>query len=346
MDNVDTKKKTIQFINSKKVVRSADVAGFLGVSRQYASQLLRILVNEGGVVKAGSTRGARYTTPQFADELGVYRSKRRLRNKDLKEHEILEDFVASFPAFRLAPENVQSILRYAFSEMLNNAIEHSRSAIIEVEMIADGSSIRFIVSDLGIGVFRNVMKKRHLKSELEAMQDLLKGKTTTDPKAHSGEGIFFTSKAADRFILESFGRRMVADNIIQDVFFADQKPSKQGTRVIFSVAQDSKRHLNDVFRKFQSDPEERAFDRTEIHVRLFTMGTIYISRSQARRILTGLEKFKSIILDFDRVPAVGQAFADEIFRVFRTKHPGISINPVNMNEAVRFMIERVEKPIK
>ena len=40
---------------------------------------------------------------------------------------------------------------------------------------------------------------------------------------------------------------------------------------------------------------------------------------------------------------VGQAFADEIFRVFKNKHPEISIDPVNMQEAVRFMIGRVEK---
>ena len=74
------------------------------------------------------------------------------------------------------------------------------------------------------------------------------------------------------------------------------------------------------------------------------MGTIYISRSQARRILAGLEKFKSVILDFDRVSTVGQAFVDEIFRVFQSRHQDITIAPVNMNDAVRFMIGRVEKP--
>lgn len=341
---MDIREKTLDYIGRKKEARSADLAVFLGVSRQYASRLLKIMVNAGEVIKVGSTRGARYALPQFADTLGVARVKQRLfNNKDLKEHEILENFLATFPAFRSASEHVQSILRYAFSEMLNNAIEHSQSDIIEVEIIDTGKSIRFIVNDQGIGVFRNVMKKRGLKSEFEAMQDLLKGKTTTAPQAHSGEGIFFTSKTADRFVLESFDRRMVVDNLIHDVFFEEQKPSKRGTRVIFSIAKDTERHLINVFKKFQSNPEEQAFDRTEVHVRLFTMGTIYVSRSQARRILTGLEKFKSVILDFDRVPSVGQAFADEIFRVFKIKHPEIAINPVNMNEAVQFMIGRVEK---
>lgn len=340
---LNNSQKVAALVKARKILKTSEVALSLGVSRQYASQLLNLLVQQGRVVKIGTTRNARYTLPELANKLVVRRVKLRLENAGIKEHEVLENFVALFPAFRRAPENVQSIIRYGFSEMLNNAIEHSKSKSVIVEMSEDEKSIGFVVNDLGVGVFRNVMKKRQLKSEFEAMQDLLKGKVTTDPRAHSGEGIFFTSKSADRFILDSFGRRMVVDNGINDVFFQAHKPSKHGTRVTFTIDRRSKRHLNDVFRKFQSSPTEQAFDRTEIHVRLFTMGTIYVSRSQARRILTGLEKFRSIILDFDRVPSVGQAFADEIFRVFKIKNPKVSMTPVHMNEAVRFMIERVEQ---
>ena len=340
---MDIRQKTLQFIKSKKVIKSSDLAGAFGISRQYASQLLRVMANSSEIVKIGSTRNARYAMPQFADELGAHKSSRRFQSKGLKEHEVLENLVAVFFPFRQAPENVQSIFRYAFSEMLNNAIEHSGSPKIDVEIIDDGLAIKFIIRDFGIGVFRNVMKKRNLKSEYEAMQDLLKGKTTTAPQAHSGEGIFFTSKAADKYILESFGRRMTVDNTINDVFFEEQKPSQTGTRVIFILAKNSKRHLNDIFRKYQANPEDYEFNKTEIRIRLFTMGTVYISRSQARRVLAGLDKFKSILFDFDRVPTVGQAFADEIFRVFKNNHPGISLQAVNMNEAVKFMIERSQK---
>ena len=72
------------------------------------------------------------------------------------------------------------------------------------------------------------------------------------------------------------------------------------------------------------------------------MGTVYISRSQARRLLAGLNKFKSIILDFDKVPTIGQSFADEIFRVFLSDNPEIKIQAVNTNKAVQFMIDRVD----
>ena len=82
---------------------------------------------------------------------------------------------------------------------------------------------------------------------------------------------------------------------------------------------------------------------TEIKIKLYTMGTIHISRSQARRVLNRLEKFRKVILDFDKVPTVGQAFADEIFRVFKEKYPEVEIIPENMNEAVEFMVERAQR---
>lgn len=341
---MDIRQKIKEFLTTRKRVSSTEIARHFGFTRQYASQILHVMANVGEIMKFGSTRSAFYTLPEFIDEIGPSAVRRRLKNENIKEHEVFGRLTSTFPAFRTSPENVQSIVHYAFSEMLNNAIEHARSKNIEVALESDGGIIRFAVNDFGIGVFRNVMQQRHLKSELEAMQDLLKGKITTDPKAHTGEGIFFTSKAADRFVLESFGYRMIVDNTIPDIFFQKDKLTNRGTHVVFTVARNSDRHLNKIFEEYQSKPGSYAFDKTEIHIRLFTMGTIYVSRSQARRILTGLEKFKKIILDFDRVPNVGQAFADEIFRVFQSRHPKISIEPIYMNETVRFMVERVEKP--
>lgn len=148
-----------------------------------------------------------------------------------------------------------------------------------------------------------------------AVQDFLKGKTTTALRAHSGE----------------------------DIFFEVVHPSKRGTKVFFRIACDSKKVLADTFRAYQTDPKEYAFDKTAIQVRLYALGTEHISRSQARRIVAGLEKFRSIILDFTKVSHVGQAFADEIFRVFQNAHPTILITPIHMNDAVRFMVERVGK---
>jgi len=72
------------------------------------------------------------------------------------------------------------------------------------------------------------------------------------------------------------------------------------------------------------------------------MGNNYISRSQARRIVSGLDKFKTVILDFANIDTVGQAFADQIFRVWHNQHPEIAIKVMNSNENINIMIKRAQ----
>lgn len=82
-------------------------------------------------------------------------------------------------------------------------------------------------------------------------------------------------------------------------------------------------------------------NKITVHLAEEYLGEHLISRSIARRILSNIEKFKVIFLDFNGVKTIGQAFAD--VRVFRNKHKEITILPINMNEEVKFMIKRVDK---
>jgi len=331
--------KIIALATEKHQLTTKDIADKFSVSRQYAHSVIGKLVQQKKLVKFGSTKMAIYSHPDYIHSV-TNKVERRLVNKGLEEYRVMTEIEGTSGILLSASEDIKSIYQYAFSEMLNNAIEHSVSQNITVEVGENQGNLVFQVDDFGIGVFRNIMKKKKLNSELEAIQDLLKGKTTTMPKLHSGEGIFFTSKVADVFILESFGYKMTVDNRINDIFVEEVRTKKRGTKVSFVIAMASKKHLSDVFKKYQTDPAELTFDKTEIQIRLYTMGTIHISRSQARRVMTGLEKFNVITLDFDRVPTVGQAFVDEIFRVFKNRHPHIKIIPLNMNETVKFMVER------
>ena len=181
------------------------------------------------------------------------------------------------------------------------------------------------------------MQKHKLKSHLEAVQDLLKGKQTTAPKEHSGEGIFFTSKAADILIVQSSSKRLLFNNLLEDIFIEDVKQTT-GTKVSFSISVKSKRSLKKIFDAYTDKSFE--FSKTKAVVKLYKMGTDYISRSQARRILSGLDKFKTIVLDFREVKTIGQAFADEVFRVWKRNHPNIKIIEQNANENIVFMIKR------
>ena len=335
---MDIRQKIKEFLTIKKRASSTEIARHFGFTRQYASQVLRIMANAGEIVKFGSTRAAFYTLPKFIDEIGPSAVRLRLKNEGVKEHEVFDRLTSTFPAFRTSPENVQSIVHYAFSEMLNNAIDHSGSDEIIVEFVKQGGLIKFIVNDFGIGIFNNVMKKRGLKNEHEAIQDLLKGKQTTAREFHSGEGIFFTSKIADKFSLISERTELIIDNNIGD-FFIKKHRRKHGTTVLFEIKINAAKKLTDVFKHFA--PVDEGFNKTEIKVRLYTLDTSFISRSQARRLLAGLNDFKEIVLDFEKVETIGQGFADEIFRVWQAAHPQKAIKYINANENVEFMIKRV-----
>jgi uncharacterized protein (DUF1330 family) len=112
-----------------------------------------------------------------------------------------------------------------------------------------------------------------------------------------------------------------------------------GTTVEFEIGLHVQRTLEEVFRRYTGDSFE--FGTTEITIKLFQEGAAYVSRSQARRILVGTEKFRTVILDFRDIETVGQAFADEIFRVWKQHHPDQSIEIRHANENVLFMIRHV-----
>jgi hypothetical protein len=48
------------------------------------------------------------------------------------------------------------------------------------------------------------------------------------------------------------------------------------------------------------------------------------------------------VLDFERIGSIGQAFADEIFRVFANAHPEVELIATNAAPDVQQMIRRAE----
>jgi len=97
--------------------------------------------------------------------------------------------------------------------------------------------------------------------------------------------------------------------------------------------------LADLFRQW-TDPDTLSFERTKTTVKLAGFGVQLLSRSEARRVTTGLERFRHVTVDFAAVELVGQGFCDEIFRVFAAGHPTVVLAPVAMNESVAFMVRR------
>lgn len=337
--------KIILELKKRGQASSKTLATALGVTRTYAYLLLRQLQEEGLVFRVGNTNNAIYL---FTEEKQAIRKAKKkidniflqLSNANINEDAIFQRIERETGIFLDSPKNVYQLVRHGFTEMVNNAIDHSRSKHIEIRCRRTETAITFLVRDFGIGIFKNVRRKFRLPGTLDAIQRILKGKATTAPKHHSGEGVFFTSKMADIFIIDSFEKRLTVNNLLPDIFISDRR-SLSGTRISFSLHVTSRRNITDVFRKFTDEESGGSrFEKTHITIKLFHFGDDLPSRSEAKRVVMGLENFKVVELDFSGVKTIGQSFADEIFRVWQNRHPDIRLEPIHTNENVAFMITR------
>jgi biotin operon repressor/anti-sigma regulatory factor (Ser/Thr protein kinase) len=326
---MDTKKRILKYLEDKEFVTGKELSEFLGISRQATNKHLKQLIQNGSMVKDGTTKGAVYTSPSHRKRVqSVRRFEKTFSLLGLEEDKVFHE-LASFLNLRHELSTCASdIANYAFTEILNNAIEHSASGKCLVTVSLDHYNFNFRIRDFGIGIFHSIAAKFGLSDENAAIGELIKGKTTTMKEKHTGEGIFFTSKSADVVLFRSHKINLIFDNLKRDVFVEERKFTK-GTEVAFSVSKRSKRRLDKLFTHFAPEEFDYRFERTRVLVRLFHKD--YVSRSEAKRLLHGLDKFKEIILDFEGVKSIGQGFADEIFRVFRKAHPGVTVKTENLS---------------
>jgi excisionase family DNA binding protein len=328
-------------------VRIGEVAADLGLS----ASRIRQLADSGAIPSARTSGGqrlfdlgevraalARRSLP--LDPLTAAEEAKPSWHRDLTLLGLSEDVVWARIQDDLSLQDgpARRIMSFAFTEMLNNAIDHSGSETATIKWWVSPDQWSFEIRDYGVGAFTKLHTGLNLGSDFEAVQELSKGKRTTDRVNHSGQGIFFTSKAADVFRLTSAGIRWTVDNIRHDVALGAAVLVK-GTSVECQVDPQTTRALPSIFGQFTD--EDAAFVRTRPVVKLFEIGTTFVSRSEAKRLLEGLAAdFDAVDVDFTAVTDVGQGFVDELLRVWPNSHPGKTVNPINMNPAVEFMVRR------
>ena len=325
-----------KFILGNVAEHPKDIAAVLAekfnFSRQRAHNYLVKELKKGSLLKTGRTRWTRYFLAngnhiEFMEKI----------KPGLAEDKVWSQYVK--PIILSCPENIYRICAYGFTEIFNNAIDHSRGTTIFSDIEIKNKTLIIRIIDNGIGIFNKIQKALKLDSVKEAILHLSKGKFTTDPSNHTGEGIFFTSRMFDRFSILSSDIFYTFRN--EDWFLSPEKNEEfgQGTLIKMEISLKSKKTLKKIFDQYTD--QEIGFAKTIVAVALSTdPNDPHVSRSQAKRLLIGLEKFKTIVLDFKSVSSVGQAFVDEIFRVFQNEHPDIKIHYVNTDEEVETMIKR------
>lgn len=261
--------------------------------------------------------------------------------KGLEEHVVWQEDIEPILAKYASPAAMK-LWSYGVTEMINNAIDHSEGSSVRVTLSITAVYAECVITDDGEGIFRRIKRLCNLADERQAILELSKGKLTTAPQAHSGEGIFFTSRAMDWFDLDSHG---LSFNHVDDDhpdFLLENDANIDGTCVVTNLNHRTKHDLRSLFNEY-SAPGSFSFDRTVVPVRLAKIGAeSLISRSQARRLLARVEKFQYVVFDFTDIDSIGQAFADEIFRVFQNEHPEVTLESIHTSAEVTAMINRAQ----
>lgn len=303
-----------------------------GLNRRTIVDHLQSLITAGLMTAEGRTKARIYKLRTLIEESWTLPI-----TPDSEEHQVWQTTVA--PHLMDAPDNVRAICQHGFNEMFNNAIDHSNSPDARVDLKTTAASINIRIRDNGIGIFEKIKTALNLADPREALLELSKGKLTTAPERHAGEGIFFTSRMFEKFSIMSGELVYLAQASKDDDWlfeFADGKPIV-GTAVDMKISTRSTRTTQSVFDRFSGVDD--GFTKTHVPVALARYGEDkLVSRSQARRVLARFDKFKEVSLDFSGVATIGQPFADEIFRVFADQNPSIKITHSHASDQIKNMI--------
>lgn len=304
-----------------------------GITKPTVLKYINELIDKNILEKQGSNRYPNYSLV------------RAFHNKIYKNTGLEEDVLwrkDASPFFKDISKNVKDICQYGFTEMVNNVIDHSSAEELTISIDFDYLEIHILVIDDGIGIFKKIKNDLGLENSKQSILELAKGKFTSDPENHTGEGIFFTSRVFDLFVIESHKLTFLGSGN-KDGSLWEETKDKPGTTVLMTIKKNSSTQLMDIFNAYADPDKDPSFHRTLIPVKLMEHeGEALISRSQAKRLITRFDKFTEVILDFDGVTQIGQAFADQIFRVFQNKHPQVHLSVANVSGDIKNMIKRVQ----
>ncbi len=326
--------KTIKtFIIEQVSSHQNDIVAFtmkhFGISKPTTAKFLNELISENIIEMKRKGRYPEYSliTKEYSF---IYSLKDKLEEDVILRKDIL-------PLLSDMRENVQRIVQYCFTEMVNNVIDHSNASIMSIIVKLNALNIEILIHDDGVGIFNKIQKDLGLEDPKHSILELAKGKFTSDPERHSGEGIFFSSRLCNKFAILSGSLFFFGHNDNDWLF--ENPNSASGTMVSMLIEKKSDLNISDVFYEYADPDKQPGFYKTHIPVNLMQYeGELLLSRSQAKRLITRFDKFLEVILDFQGVSEIGQAFADEVFRVFKNAHPDVHLVPINCSPLVKRMI--------
>lgn len=265
-----TRKLALELLRQQPALSAGELARAAGVSRQAAHRHLRQLVDAGALVRSGAGRGARYLTPRRSVEL-----ERECSASDAVS--LYRSAVAELPPLGFIPPRARELLEHALVELVDNTLTHSGSDTVRVVVSLATDRVRLEVSDRGAGAFECVQRALGLETPFDAMLAFGKGPMTRDPDHHRGEALWFVAQTVDQFELSANGLVFRMAHRRGESGF-ERRATGVGTHVRAEIDLDTDRRLRDALAEVTL---EHAFARTKLAVRLFSVGSRLVSRSEA-----------------------------------------------------------------
>ena len=249
MKFTDEKKKNLLFQIAKKIKYTPSISVLqmskeLNISRAAVYKYMKFLENEQII---------------YVDQKGT----KKLRMQSIYKYKIVNNNINETTVYNLciAPKiknlNLQcrKKLQYACQEMINNVIEHSDGSTLNVIVAEDYVSVRILIIDNGIGIFKKIKDYFNLENLNDAILELDKGKCTTASDSHSGEGIFFSSKMFDLFFIQANGIQYVSKNNLAHHYLLENIKGKIdiGTYVSMEIAKDNIIPIENIFDQYGDD---------------------------------------------------------------------------------------------
>ncbi|MDC8784600.1 ATP-binding protein [Roseateles koreensis] len=306
-----------------------------GASRRAALAALRKLVDANWLSRSGSDRRPVYGPGQLRQVARSYTLYGLQEDIPWQR-----DFA---PHFALPP-HVLRMVRHGFTELVNNAADHSGGSSVTVSLRQTPSHVQLLVSDDGCGVFDKICQSFDIADAQHAMLELSKGRLTSQPEQHTGRGLFFSSQLADVFDIHANGTAFQRRAWESNGWRPGRPMPRQGSSIYMAVALDTTRTLDQVMQAWSVDGSGIEFDQTTIHLSLLAgEGQALDSRAQARRVAARLGTFRRAEISFAGVEDVGHGFTDELFRVFARAHKEVDLVPTHMTPRIAALVKSAQQ---
>ncbi|MDH3198384.1 MAG: DUF4325 domain-containing protein [Candidatus Krumholzibacteria bacterium] len=305
-----------------------------GITRQAVNRHLQALVDEALLEAEGQTRAKTYRLR------AVQHFEKRLHvTPVIQDARLWREYVE--PLVAPLPENVREVCRFAFTAAVENVIDHARATRITVAGQVTASAIALTVADDGRGIFAQLVDALSLEDPEHAIFELAKGGLTTDPERRSGASLFYAARLMDQLRIHSASTALVVEDCGDRWRIERTEAPTAGTVIMMTARRRSGVRASEVLETFAAAKDTRALERAHVPVALLARsGEALVSRAQAHRLLSRLERCNEAILDFRGVEAIGPAFADEIFRSFRAAHPRVNLVTLNASAGIRHLIRQ------